>query len=112
MADIAESCLRQITRNEYLKLAAKFGEPMIPDGERTGQPCEFVVLAMGKFGGREMNYHSDLDMVFLYEADGGTFHAQFTTESGETTTNQHFFSELGQRIIKVGQPARAAWPAV
>ncbi len=78
---------------------------MIPDGERTGQPSEFVVLAMGKFGGREINYHSDLDMVFLYEADGGTFHAQLTTESGETTTNQHFFSELGQRIIKVGSQA-------
>ncbi len=105
LADIGESCLRLITRNEYLKLAAKFGTPMIPDGERTGQPSEFVLLAMGKFGGREINYHSDLDMVFLYEADGGTFHAQLTTESGETTTNQHFYSELGQRIIKVGSQA-------
>ena len=57
---------------------------------------------MGKFGGREMNYHSDLDMIFLYEADGGTFHARRTRRSGETTTNQHFFSELGQRIIKAG----------
>ena len=31
---------------------------------------------MGKFGGCEIDYHSDLDMVFLYEADGGTFHAR------------------------------------
>ena len=31
-----------------------------------------VVLGMGKFGGREMNYHSDLDIVFLFEADGQT----------------------------------------
>ena len=31
-----------------------------------------VVMALGKFGGREMNYHSDLDIVFLYEADGHT----------------------------------------
>ena len=54
---------------------------------------------MGKFGGREINYHSDLDLVFLYEADGGTFHAR-RSRRGETTTNQHFFSELGQRIIK------------
>jgi glutamate-ammonia-ligase adenylyltransferase len=57
---------------------------------------------MGKFGGREINYHSDLDMVFLYEADGGTFHLRRSRRSGETTTNQHFFSELGQRIIKTG----------
>jgi [glutamine synthetase] adenylyltransferase / [glutamine synthetase]-adenylyl-L-tyrosine phosphorylase len=102
LADIAEACLRLITRSEYRKLAAKMGEPMIPDGDRAGERSEFIVLAMGKFGGREINYHSDLDMVFLYEADGGTFHARKTRRSGETTTNQHFFSELGQRVIKVG----------
>ncbi len=34
------------------------------------EPCELVILALGKFGGRELNYHSDLDLVFLYEADG------------------------------------------
>jgi [glutamine synthetase] adenylyltransferase / [glutamine synthetase]-adenylyl-L-tyrosine phosphorylase len=46
-----------------------------------------------------MNYHSDLDIIYLYEADGHT-----VSDSGpaaqHSTTNQHFFSELGQRIIK------------
>jgi glutamate-ammonia-ligase adenylyltransferase len=59
-----------------------------------------VILAMGKLGGREMNYHSDLDLVFLYEAEGNTA----ASEPGprvETTTNQHFFSELAQAIIKM-----------
>ncbi len=102
LADIAEVCLRLIARSEYAKLAARMGEPMIPDGERAGMRSDFIVLAMGKFGGREINYHSDLDMVFLYEADGATFHARRSRRSGETSTNQHFFSELGQRIIKTG----------
>lgn len=102
LADIGDACLRLIIRTEYAKLAAKFGHPTIPAGQREGQISEFVVLAMGKFGGREINYHSDLDMVFLYEAEGATFHAHPTIDSGETTTSQHFFSELGQRIIKVG----------
>jgi [glutamine synthetase] adenylyltransferase / [glutamine synthetase]-adenylyl-L-tyrosine phosphorylase len=101
LADIAEVCLRMIVRTEYQALAAKLGEPMIPDGPRAGKPSEFIVLAMGKFGGCEINYHSDLDMVFLYETDGATFHARRSRRSsGETTTNQHFFSELGTRIIK------------
>ncbi|HEY2827696.1 MAG TPA: bifunctional [glutamate--ammonia ligase]-adenylyl-L-tyrosine phosphorylase/[glutamate--ammonia-ligase] adenylyltransferase [Pirellulales bacterium] len=102
LADIAEACLRLITRTEHHKLVAKMGEPMIPEGEQLGQNSEFIVLAMGKFGGREINYHSDLDMVFLYEADGATFHARRSKRSGETSTNQHFFSELGQRVIKAG----------
>ncbi len=102
LADIAEVCLRLITRTEYGKLTAKVGEPMIAEGDTTGKASEFIVLAMGKFGGCEINYHSDLDMVFLYEAEGGTFHARRTRRSGETTSNQHFFSELGTRVIKMG----------
>ena len=46
-----------------------------------------------------MNYHSDLDIVFLYEADGQTAF-DYAPGGGQATSNQHFFSELGQRIIK------------
>jgi glutamate-ammonia-ligase adenylyltransferase len=52
---------------------------------------------MGKFGGAELNYHSDLDLIFLYEAEGET---AARSRRGGSTSNQHFFSELGQRIIK------------
>jgi glutamate-ammonia-ligase adenylyltransferase len=54
---------------------------------------------MGKLGGREPNYHSDLDVIFLYEADGAT-QPSTGKRSDRTTTNQHFFSQLAQRIIK------------
>jgi len=103
LADIAEVCLQQIANCEYPRLVGKFGEPTIAtDPEdphpRAGAPCELVILALGKLGGREPNYHSDLDIVFLYEADGATAHHARSRRN--TTTNQHFFSELGQRIIK------------
>ena len=72
-------------------------------GENTSQrrKCELIILAQGKFGARELNYYSDLDIVFLYEEDGQTAHAR-RSRRDVTTTNQHFFGELGQRIIKVG----------
>jgi glutamate-ammonia-ligase adenylyltransferase len=114
LSDIAEVCLKQIIAAENERLIDKLGEPRVgeppdadenghvatwhPGSERVGQPCEFIVLALGKLGGREPNYHSDLDLVFLYEAEGNT-----VTERrgrGEPTTNNHFFSELGQRIIQ------------
>ena len=99
LADIAEACLSQIAQREYERLVARFGRPTMLDGRKGRRPCEMVILALGKFGGREMNYHSDLDVIFLYEAEGET-----TAEPGsgvrQTTTNQHFFSELGQRIIQ------------
>ncbi len=99
LSDIAEACLAQIATQEYDRLVAKFGVPTVGVGSRKGQPCEMAVVAMGKFGGREMNYHSDLDLVFLYEADGQTVPTRFAPRN-QTTSNQHFFSELGQRIIK------------
>ncbi|HTU25598.1 MAG TPA: bifunctional [glutamate--ammonia ligase]-adenylyl-L-tyrosine phosphorylase/[glutamate--ammonia-ligase] adenylyltransferase [Pirellulales bacterium] len=99
LSDIAQACLERITQEEFAKLAAKLGEPMVEiDGEL--RPCELITLAMGKFGGRELNYYSDLDLVFLYEGDGMTVPTQRARRDA-TTTNQHFFSELGQRIIKV-----------
>ncbi|HWA98378.1 MAG TPA: hypothetical protein VG713_07795 [Pirellulales bacterium] len=101
LSDLAETCLERIALAEYAKLAAKLGEPMIAAGPRAGDPCEMVILAMGKLGGRELNYHSDLDVIFLYEADGMTMPTRRAGRTSETTTNQHFFSELGQRIIKM-----------
>ncbi|MBN1393454.1 MAG: hypothetical protein JW959_00285 [Pirellulales bacterium] len=97
LSDIAETCLGRIVAREGERLAARYGRPTIAAGPRAGATCELVVLALGKLGGREMNYHSDLDLIFLYEADGRT---DADGRNAEQTSNRHFFSEYGQRIIK------------
>ncbi|HVX63548.1 MAG TPA: bifunctional [glutamate--ammonia ligase]-adenylyl-L-tyrosine phosphorylase/[glutamate--ammonia-ligase] adenylyltransferase [Pirellulales bacterium] len=99
LSDIAQTCLEEIIRREHEKLAAKLGEPTIGEGPHAGEPCQLVVLALGKLGGRELNYQSDLDLVFIYEADGPTVFNK-RARRGSPTNNQHFFSELGQRIVK------------
>ena len=60
-----------------------------------------MVLAMGKFGGREMNYASDVDVVFLYDHDGTTVPARRGRKPAEGTSNAHFFGELAQRTMRV-----------
>ncbi len=100
LSDIAQVCLEQIARTEFDRLAGKFGVPMVGEGEEMAGPCELVIVSLGKFGGRELNYYSDLDLIFLYEADGVTQHTR-RSRLNTTTNNQHFFSELAQRIIKV-----------
>ncbi len=117
LADVAEVCLRNVAEQERTKLERKFGTPSIPSfandeqatdallerfESRQGERCGLVILALGKLGGREPNYHSDLDVVFLYECEGRTFHVDRNgerTTSATTTSNNHYFSELGQRII-------------
>jgi glutamate-ammonia-ligase adenylyltransferase len=99
LSDIAQVCLTKIAQRDFDRLVEKYGLPTIGEGPRAGQPCELIILALGKLGGREPNYHSDLDVVFLYEAEGMTQHTS-RSRRGNATTNQHFFSELGQKIIK------------
>jgi glutamate-ammonia-ligase adenylyltransferase len=99
LSDIAEVCLRKVADRELERLSAKYGMPTIVGEDGEERPCELIILGMGKLGGREPNYHSDLDVVFLYEADGPTRHP-LRSRSGHSTTNQHFFTQVGQRIIK------------
>jgi [glutamine synthetase] adenylyltransferase / [glutamine synthetase]-adenylyl-L-tyrosine phosphorylase len=99
LSNIAEVCLAQIAAAEYQKLAAKFGRPQIGGGPRAGEPCDVAILALDRFGGREMDFRSELDFVLLYEAEGQTVF-DFGQWSARSTSNQHFFNELGQRIIK------------
>ncbi|HEY6565401.1 MAG TPA: bifunctional [glutamate--ammonia ligase]-adenylyl-L-tyrosine phosphorylase/[glutamate--ammonia-ligase] adenylyltransferase [Pirellulaceae bacterium] len=108
LSDIADACLHQVVETEYRKLVGKHGHPRrsasvalgpTRDDGRT-DVCDLVILGLGKLGGREPNYHSDLDVVFLYEQDGTTRHErQEGTKS--ITSNHHFFSELSQRVIRV-----------
>jgi glutamate-ammonia-ligase adenylyltransferase len=102
LSDLAETVLSQIADIQIGPLEKRFGEPRLSDGERAGQRCRYVLLGLGKLGGREMSYHSDLDLILVYEGDGQT--APPTKASRfdryELTSNYHFFTEFAQRVIK------------
>ena len=93
LSNVAQVCLEQIAQRESARLIPKLGQPQRDSGE----PCGLVIVAMGKFGGGEISYHSDLDIIFLYEEEGYTV---ATSRTASPTSNQHFFSQLGQKIIK------------
>lgn len=97
LADVAEVCLERLIAIERRRTEERLGVPTIVDEEGGSRRCELFVLGLGKLGAREPNYHSDLDVLFLYEADGTTRHRN----PARATTNRHFFSELAQRIVKV-----------
>lgn len=94
IGDTAESCIRRIIEFEQERLAAQYGDPVTEEGEK----AEMIAVALGKLGGREPNYHSDLDVVFLYSADGETCRRVGGPRS--TATNRSFFNQLAQRVIE------------
>ncbi|HEY5602617.1 MAG TPA: bifunctional [glutamate--ammonia ligase]-adenylyl-L-tyrosine phosphorylase/[glutamate--ammonia-ligase] adenylyltransferase, partial [Gammaproteobacteria bacterium] len=56
----------------------------------------FAVIAYGKLGGLELSYGSDLDLVFLYDAD-----ANGVTNGEKSIANAVFYARLGQRLIHI-----------
>jgi glutamate-ammonia-ligase adenylyltransferase len=97
LSAIPEALVRLVVDREQRRLVARLGTPM---AAATGDPAGPILLALGKFGGREMNYASDVDVIFLYDHDGMSFR-QSPRGSTEGTTNAHFFAELAQRTARM-----------
>ena len=79
------------------QLEPKYGKPMHPRAgeESAADTASFVVLGMGKLGGRELNFSSDIDLLFIYSDHGET-----TGGSSGRINNENYFNRLGELIIK------------
>ncbi|MGY8730762.1 MAG: [protein-PII] uridylyltransferase family protein [Pirellulales bacterium] len=99
LSDIMDVCLEEVAGSNYEQLVDKYGIPTIDSGPHARQTAAFFMLAIGKLGGREPNFHSDAEILFLYDATGTTV-ARDRDHRIQTTSNQHFFNELAKRILK------------
>ncbi|HYV36595.1 MAG TPA: bifunctional [glutamate--ammonia ligase]-adenylyl-L-tyrosine phosphorylase/[glutamate--ammonia-ligase] adenylyltransferase, partial [Gemmataceae bacterium] len=99
LSDVAETILGQLAEMQQPPMNKRFGIPHVAE---TGQPARYALLGLGKLGGREMSYQSDLDLILVYEGDGRTAPPPGSTrfDHFELTENFHFFTEFTQRIIK------------
>jgi glutamate-ammonia-ligase adenylyltransferase len=69
-------------------LAPRFGVPL----SDTGEKIPLVTLAMGKLGGRELNFSSDIDLIFIYPQDGES--------NGDRKLSAHeYFVRLVQQVV-------------
>ena len=60
-----------------------------------GEPQPLLILGMGKLGGGELNFSSDIDLIFAWPENGSTRGGRRELD------NAQFFTRLGQRLIKV-----------
>lgn len=88
VSDLADAAIRAATTAAEQHLSAIFGKP---HSSNPGQP-PFVVLAMGKLGGHELNFSSDVDLVFLFAETG-------ETSGPRRVDNEEYFNRLGREII-------------
>ena len=93
LTKLAETCLNAADDLAKIELS-RFGRPTCIDESDTEQEADFAILGMGKLGGGELNYHSDLDIIYVYDYQG-------TTDGEKKISNHEYFAKLGQKIISI-----------
>src|SRR5882724_8429230 len=81
LSQIAEICIRRVLEHWDTELRKRHGSPT----------AEFVILALGKLGGGELNYSSDVDLLFVYDEEG-----QLTPR----ISHHEFFNRLGKKVLE------------
>lgn len=90
LSELAESIVTMAKQWLFNQLCETLGTPKNTQGEVQ----EFIILGMGKLGGYELNFSSDIDLIFCYPEQG-------QTEGGrKSITNLQFFTRLGQQLIQ------------
>ena len=83
-------CIRAAVSAAQLHLKPVFGMPR----GAAGADSQLLVLGMGKLGGRELNFSSDVDLVFLFSEEG-------QSDGPRALDNQEYFNRLGREIIRL-----------
>lgn len=68
LSDLADGCVRLAVQTLLREAAAK-GEIKLADVTDPERGCGYVVFALGKHGGRELNYSSDIDLLVLFDEE-------------------------------------------
>lgn len=89
-SDLADGLVEAAYQWAYRELSAKHGIPR----SRSGVQQHMVIIGMGKLGGQELNFSSDIDLMFAFPEAG-------STDGKRDLDNQTFFTRVGQRLIAI-----------
>ena len=92
LSDLADVIVESVYHFFFERLVQQYGMPSSPDKMRKSGFC---VVSLGKHGGRELNFSSDIDLLFVYDEEGETTGG----ESG-LTGNGSFYTILAQKICE------------
>ncbi len=87
---LAGSCLAIALEALQAEFAQRFGVVRDAAGKEQG----LVVFGLGKLGGGELNFSSDIDLVYAYESDG-------ESDGARPLAAQDYFARLGQQLAKL-----------
>ena len=100
LSDLAQACLDcgvEFCLKEQEKI---FGTPVYIEEDGREKTAEFCVIGLGKLGGRELNFLSDIDIIYIYSSDKGETTGKNNKESTKISLHA-FFVKLAERLTKL-----------
>ena len=91
IADLAEASIEVALAEAMHYARVRWGPPLTEEGA----PSTFVVLGMGKLGGRELNAGSDIDLIYFYDTDEGS---AVPPDGGEALSLHEYWSRVARRL--------------
>mgnify|MGYP001199978312 CR=1 FL=1 len=97
ISNLADAILEHALRIARQELDNRFGSPFEIDAKGRKRPSDICIVSLGKLGSKELNYSSDIDLLFIYSAEGST------TGNGcrGEITNREYFVKLAESITKL-----------
>ncbi len=101
ISDLADFCLSSVWDICERQQTARFGTPHHADAGGNWSVTPVCVLGLGKLGGQELNYSSDVDVMFLYAEEGGAYREVPAkgAEPRPVMTNHQYFNRLAESFI-------------
>jgi glutamate-ammonia-ligase adenylyltransferase len=93
----APDARRNVPRPIFPVTGAALAEGRAPLPNTEADEVQLAVIGLGKLGGAELNYSSDIDLLFIYGADGQT---DATGTEREPVTNHEFFTRMAQQVTR------------
>ena len=90
---LAEFCLRECTHLSIRRWEERLG---VPREAGHGPRARFCVMALGKLGGRELNFSSDIDLLYLYEGEGACEKGGVET----SVSNEEFYTKVAETVTR------------
>ncbi len=101
ISDVADVCLDVVWQICHQQQVGRYGQPCHQDAAGHWHTTAGCVLGMGKLGGQELNYSSDVDVLFVYSEEGSAL--QRLPSSNQTPrsamSNHQFFNRLAEAFI-------------
>lgn len=88
LSNLADAILASALATVASEIESRYGAPIAEDRKAA---AKFTVLALGKLGGRELNYSSDIDLMFIYSDNG-------ETSGPHKITNREFFKKVANQF--------------